>query len=306
MNQELVSLIVPIYKVEMYLDQCVSSIVNQTYQKLEIILVDDGSPDHCPEMCDEWAKKDSRIRIIHKQNGGLSDARNAGIEVCQGEYLAFIDSDDWIETDYVEKMLQTAQNENADIVACTFVDEYEATGKTVFKPKERFVGDSEQALLMLYDGTRIAAAAMKLYRHRIWKDMRFPVGRLYEDALTTYKAFDLADRIAQIPDGLYHYRIREGSIMTSKFSLKTVGISDVWKENYLFCKENYPRVADTARSFWLVHIPSLIQQFPKMMTDEDKAEKKRLKKEISDNMGFIVSKMPIKKKVYMVRALCFQ
>lgn len=303
--KDLISIIVPIYKVEPYLDQCVSSIVAQTYQNLEIILVDDGSPDRCPDMCDEWAKKDDRIRVIHKPNGGLSDARNAGLDVCRGDYVAFIDSDDWIETDYAEKMLEAAKADNADIVTCTFVNEFETTGKTVYKAKEAFSGNTEQALLMLYDGTRIAVAAMKFYRCTIWRDLRFPVGRLYEDALTTYKAFDLADTIVQLPDGLYHYRIREGSIMTSAFSLKTVGIADVWKENYLFCKEHYPRVADAARSFWLEHIPPLIEQFPRSMTAEEKAEKKRLKREIRDHLGFILKKMPWKKKYHQVRALWF-
>ena len=306
MEQDLISIIVPIYKVETYLDQCVSSIVEQTYQNLEIILVDDGSPDRCPAMCDEWAAKDSRIRVIHKPNGGLSDARNAGLDVCRGEYVAFIDSDDWLELNYVEKMLKAAQTKQADIVTCTFVDEYEATGKTVCKPKEAFAGNTEQALFMLYNGTKIpVAAAMKVYRHYIWQELRFPVGRLYEDALTTYKVFDLADTIVQIPDGLYHYRIREGSIMTAAFSLKTTGISDVWKENYLFCKEKHPRVAKAARSFWLEHIPPLLAQFPTSMSAEEKSEKKRLKREIRENLGFILTRMPIKKMLHQVRALCF-
>ena len=305
MEQDLISIIVPIYKVEAYLDQCVSSIVEQTYQNLEIILVDDGSPDRCPVLCDEWAAKDSRIRVIHKPNGGLSDARNAGLDVCRGEYVAFVDSDDWLESNYVDKMLGAAQTEQADIVTCTFVDEFEATGKTVCNPKEAFVGNTEQALQMLYDGTRIITAAMKFYRRYIWQDLRFPVGRLYEDALTTYKVFDLAKTIVQIPDGLYHYRVREGSIMTSAFSLKTTGISDVWKENYLFCKEEYPRVADAARSFWLEHIPPLLAQFPKSMNEEEKREKKRLKREIRDNLGFILTNMPLKKMLHQVRALCF-
>lgn len=302
---ELVSVVVPVYKVEKYLEQCVESIRGQTYTNLEIILVDDGSPDNCALLCDEWLEKDSRIQVIHKSNGGLSDARNAGIEVCTGDYLAFIDSDDWIEPDYVEKMLATAKNKDADIVACSFVNEYEEIDQSELHPKELFVGNTEQALMLLYDNTRIVVAAMKFYRRRIWEKTRFPVGRLYEDALTTYKAFDLADRIAQIPDGLYHYRIREGSIMTSKFSLKTVGISDVWKENYEFCKQRYPQVADTAHSFWLEHIPPLIAQFPKDMTPEEKKAKKELKKEIKNNLSFIISKMPTKKVYHQVKALCF-
>ena len=110
---ELISVIIPIYNVEAYLDECIASVIAQTYSNLEIILVDDGSPDNCPQMCDEWAAKDSRIRVIHKENGGLSDARNAGIDIATGEYIAFVDSDDWIVPEMYEKMLAALKTENA-------------------------------------------------------------------------------------------------------------------------------------------------------------------------------------------------
>ncbi len=303
-KDDLVSVIIPVYKVEKYLDQCVESIVKQTYPDLEIILVDDGSPDRCPLMCEDWQRRDTRIAVVHKANGGLSSARNAGLDICRGEYVCFIDSDDWIEPNYVERMLSAMMEEHADIISCSFVNEYEQSGKSVCKPKEFFSGGTEQALCLLYDQTRIVVAAMKFYKRKIWETMRFPEGRLYEDALTTYKAFDLADRIVQIPDGLYHYRIRENSIMTSAFSLKTVGISDAWKENYLFCRDHYPAAADLARAFWLEHIPPLIRQFPKEMKAEEKAEKERLKKEILDNIGFSLTHMPPKKFYHQVKALC--
>ena len=115
MPQPLVSIIVPIYKVEPYLRRCLNSIVNQTYTNLEIILVDDGSPDGCPQICDEYAAKDKRIVVIHKKNGGLSDARNTGLDICKGEYISFVDSDDWVDEGYIEKLLSFTQKENADI-----------------------------------------------------------------------------------------------------------------------------------------------------------------------------------------------
>ena len=244
----MVSIIVPIYGVERYLDQCIESIVAQTYFNLEILLIDDGSPDQCPQMADEWALRDKRITVVHKKNGGLSDARNCGLERATGEYIVFVDSDDWIEREYVERMLDASIRENADVVACTFVNELEATHETVIREKPYFSGGTEEALAMLYDDTRIGATAIKFYRRRIWENLRFPKGKLYEDALTVYQVFDLADRIAQIPDALYHYRIRENSIMTSKFSVKNVRISEAWKENYLFCAEKYPSVANSARA----------------------------------------------------------
>ena len=121
----LLSVIVPIYNVEDYLNRCVDSIINQTYKNLEIILVDDGSPDNCPQMCDDYAKKDSRIRVVHKENGGLSDARNAGMKVATGEYVSFIDSDDYISLDFYETLFQTMVDNDSDIVECSVVKFYE-------------------------------------------------------------------------------------------------------------------------------------------------------------------------------------
>ena len=119
-----ISVIVPVYRVEEFLDKCIKSIVNQTYHNLQIILVDDGSPDFCGEICENWAKVDDRIIVIHKENGGLSDARNAGLAIATGDYIAFVDSDDWIEPRMYEVMLSIIKKERADIVACGFIDTY--------------------------------------------------------------------------------------------------------------------------------------------------------------------------------------
>ena len=113
-----ISVIIPVYNVEEYLDKCVTSVLNQTYKNLEIILVDDGSPDNCPKMCDEWAKKDKRIKVVHKKNGGLSDARNSGIEVCTGEYIGFVDSDDYIDKQMYKELLKRIESTNSDMVMC--------------------------------------------------------------------------------------------------------------------------------------------------------------------------------------------
>ena len=118
--EELISVIVPIYKVEAYLERCIGSIVNQTYQNLEIILVDDGSPDSCPDICDAWKEKDDRIKVIHKKNGGLSDARNAGMQIMAGTYISYIDSDDWVANDMYEKMMYAIKKNDADICECQF------------------------------------------------------------------------------------------------------------------------------------------------------------------------------------------
>ena len=132
MKAELVSVVVPVYKVERYLDKCIGSIVKQTYTNLEIILVDDGSPDNCPQMCDEWAKKDARIRVIHKENGGLSDARNAALDICTGTYVVFVDSDDYVHPEYVSYLYEMIVQHNADLAVCaTLLTEHTASSKSI-------------------------------------------------------------------------------------------------------------------------------------------------------------------------------
>ena len=304
-SQNVVSVIVPIYRVKEYLDDCICSIIHQTYCNLEIILVDDGSDDSCSCTCDKWAAKDNRVIVIHKHNGGLSDARNAGLGIILGEYIAFIDSDDWIDDTYIEKMTSVAHNEHADVVACAVVYEYEKTGKSVPQSRQYFSGNSEQALTMLYDQTRIGVTAIKLYKRYIWSDLRFPYGKLYEDLLTVNNVFDLANRIVQIPEALYHYRIRDNSIMTAKFSLKIVGISDAWKEHFLFCEAKYPSVAPLAHMFWLETIPGILRMFPKELNEQEKAAKRKLKNEISDNLCFIIRHMPAKKVYHLIKAMVF-
>ena len=138
----IISTIIPIYKVEKYLQTCIESVVNQTIKDLEIILVDDGSPDYCPEICDAWAQKDSRIKVIHKENGGLSDARNAGLDIAQGEYISFVDSDDWIAPNMYEIMLEVIEKEHADICACGIMGCYPS--KNVPMPIRYTAGDANQ------------------------------------------------------------------------------------------------------------------------------------------------------------------
>ena len=181
----MISVIVPIYKVEEFLDKCVQSIVNQKYLNLEIILVDDGSPDRCGEMCEEWARRDKRIKVIHKKNGGLSDARNAGLVAANGEFIAFVDSDDWIEPQMYEIMLKVLMKEKADIVACGIVDSY-IDKEIIHSPIYR-VGKTEQFLKMIYKDTIFSVVSWnKLYRRRVWENFQFPKGKICEDAFTTY------------------------------------------------------------------------------------------------------------------------
>lgn len=210
-----ISVIAPIYKVELYLDRCVQSIVNQTYTNLEIILVDDGSPDNCGAMCNAWAEKDSRIKVVHKENGGLSDARNAGLAVANGSLVSFIDSDDWIEPDFIEALYHAMERAGAQIAGCgvAYVDESGAVlRQRAVAPLEKM--DRIEALrrLVLEDGV-YQTVWNKLYRREVVDGILFEKGRYNEDDFWTYQVFDRIERLALVDKPMYNYLQRGGSIM---------------------------------------------------------------------------------------------
>ncbi|MGN1420913.1 MAG: glycosyltransferase family 2 protein [Eubacterium sp.] len=216
--EPLITVIVPVYNVEKYLDKCVESIVNQTYKNLEIILVDDGSPDNCPAMCDEWAKKESRIKVIHKANGGLSSARNAGIDIMSGQYVMFIDSDDYIEFNAVEIMYDSIQKADFDVCVCNVNhvnNNGEIIDKTEFKPIELFNEKVIQAFLNtnVFDSS---SACDKLYKFSIIEEhnLRFDeTNKWGEDFPFNYFYFKFVNKMISIEDCLYNYlQGHEGSI----------------------------------------------------------------------------------------------
>ena len=216
----LITVIIPVYKVEEYLPKCIDSIINQTYRNLEIFLVEDGSPDRCGEICDEYARKDSRIRVIHKVNGGLSDARNAALDQMTGEYVTFVDSDDYVSIDYVEvlwNLIDEYQSEIAVTLPQTFKGE-ECKIKNQC-PTMRTSWTKYEALEnMFYQELFDNMACAKLYHHSLFKEIRFPKGLLFEDLATTYKLFLLSNRIAYRNYRSYYYLLRENSIEGSVFS----------------------------------------------------------------------------------------
>ncbi len=288
--EPLISVIIPIYKVEDFLDECISSVISQTYRHLEIILVEDGSPDGCPEMCDKWAEKDRRIKVIHKANGGLSDARNAGLEVASGDYIAFVDSDDWIMPKMYEKMLLVMQLENADICACNMRSCY-SDHENVWGCREYVIGNSEQILDMLYSDTKYPVAAInKLYKRECWEELRFPVGKICEDAFTTFRLVHNAKRIVQIPEAFYCYRIRPQSIMTSAFSIKRMDEEEAWRVNYQFVKEYYPQLYKKAFQFYIQKVHVLIQTISKEQRQEFLQQFEYLKKIMEQNLVFVIFK----------------
>lgn len=220
----MLSVIIPVYKVESFLDQCLQSVVNQTYHDLEIILVDDGSPDNCPALCDAWAEKDARIRVLHKTNGGLSDARNAGISEAHGAFVSFLDSDDYIDEHMYEKLMQVfEQQEQVGIAACLFYTDTEGaigvmTEKWEFQEPVVVSGDDFGRNKMLQETPH--PVWNKVYRAELLQETRFRTGRINEDVLFMY---DLAKVMKEkgwkeyiIPEHLLYYRIRQDGICRSK------------------------------------------------------------------------------------------
>ena len=209
-----ISVIVPIYKVEKYLKRCVDSIINQTYKNLEIILVDDGSPDNCGRICDEYAKTDDRIRVIHKENGGLSDARNAGIDIASGEYLSFIDSDDWVDENFINLLYKNIVENDADIAITGITCVYDDKSEDMYIPAQGCINNIRALELLNETGyVYMVVACNKLYKKKMFDNIRYPKGRINEDELVIHKIFYEADKICLLTDKNYYYYQRTDSIM---------------------------------------------------------------------------------------------
>ncbi len=241
----MISVIVPIYNVEKYLSKCIDSIANQSYRDLEIILVDDGSTDSSGAICDEYAKNDNRIVVIHKQNGGLSSARNAGLDVANGEYIGFIDSDDYIHQEMYSKMLKSIKNENADLCICCFEYVYENSeqAKIDVSPFDKASTFSKDEILLKMigsssDSVQYITAVNKLYKREIFSELRFEEGRIHEDEFIAHHVYDKCQRVVQIPDKLYYYLQRGGSITNSRYSVKKLDAAYAFYGRYLYFKRN--------------------------------------------------------------------
>lgn len=211
MIKERISVIVPIYNVEQYLEKCIKSICSQTHRHLEIILVDDGSMDHSGGICDQWAQKDSRIRVIHKMNGGLSDARNAGIEVASGSYYMFVDSDDSIAPDTIEKLYDAATEHTCEIAVCNIVRTYDdGTTEPFYHPVDKLTVWTGQER---FETLKQPSACNKLFRAELFKGVRFPKGKFYEDTFVYHVLAYKATQIVLTGHDGYYYLSRRDSIL---------------------------------------------------------------------------------------------
>ncbi len=219
--EKLISVVVPVYNVERYLEKCIRSIINQSYKNLEVILVDDGATDHSGELCDKFASMDARIKVIHKENGGLSDARNAGIDVATGEYLAFVDSDDFIHPKMYETMVRIMEKDQAEMAICKIahVREDDSINQNLSIPTDSKRMVSGKDLQHMYFDNRYAQMVVvawnKIYKRGYFEEIRYPKGKIHEDEYTTYKITYPCSRISIIDAPFYYYVTRDTSIMGS-------------------------------------------------------------------------------------------
>lgn len=249
----LISIIIPVYNVEKYLDDCMRCVCKQSYENLEIILVDDGSKDSSGALCDEWAKKDRRIKVIHKENGGLSDARNAGIAVASGQYIMFIDSDDLVAENIVEHLYKCIIDSQAQIAICDPVH-LRPGEKADYKEQScTKIYSTEDALCeMMYQTSFLFSAWGKLYDCALFEDIRFPVGLLFEDVAIMYKLFARCNTIVYSDAKLYGYLHRENSITTTKFSRRDCDILAICEDQVKFAKGYSEKVYQAAIAYQVV------------------------------------------------------
>lgn len=240
----LISVIVPVYNVEKYIHKCLDSIVNQTYKDLEIILIDDGSTDNSGKICDNYAGSDKRIRVIHKKNGGLSDARNVGLDLCQGEYIGFVDSDDWVAPDMFEVLALFAKNEDLDVAMCGITDVWpnREVKTPLFKPVILTdIDDIISEILVNQHGGTAIPVWCRIYKAELFKNLKFEKGRFYEDGFYLLKWIERTRRFGRISDSKYFYNHREGSITNIPGHSKQIDdFQKAYEDNYYYIKQHFP------------------------------------------------------------------
>ena len=302
---DLISIIVPIYNVKNYIEKCVNSLISQTYKNIEILLIDDGSTDDSPILCDKLKEKDSRIYVYHKKNGGLSDARNYGIERAKGKYLSFIDGDDYIDEDMIEFLYSELKENNCDISICGKYLNYEnGTQIDVNNSKEKIIMDKKQALIYInsFKGFDMSACD-KLYKKDLFNDISFPYGKKCEDFYTMYKLFDKCDnKIVYNAVSKYHYYQRNDSI--SRNSTIDHSYVDASLSQLDFFMQKYPELLFAAQTMNVFANLSLYNKYLKYNIKCSKKEVKEIRKVVKKNILVILKNkyIPNYKKI---QAVCF-
>ena len=248
--EPLISIIIPVYKAEAYLDNCMKSVLNQSYRNLEVILVDDGSPDLSGALCDRYAEEDSRVRVIHKKNGGAADARNCGLDVASGEYVAFVDSDDWIERDMYELLLEQICKYDAKLCVCGRYDVINGERVAGLGPERNILLDEKNAYrTLLIERELDSSPCDKLYHKSIFSELRFPVGVINEDAAIIHQIISNAGGVCLLNRRLYYYNHHAGSVTTSAFSEKNLIMKKHAERTVDYILSKYPDLSDEAQAY---------------------------------------------------------
>lgn len=243
MGNDLISIIIPVYKVEEYLEKCIESVLKQTYTNLQIILVDDGSPDNCGKICDEYAKKDPRIEVIHKVNGGLSDARNVGIAKAKGKYIGFVDSDDYIKEDMYEILINVIKEYDADVSICNLYDVID--GKEYIRNNENGIQEYSRLEILkevLLDKNIQSYAWNKLYKKELFDEIKYPIGKKYEDIGTTFYVFEKCNKIVVTSKPEYYYLKRSDSLVNNVTESTVLDYTDIIIQRYLYTQKNIEKL----------------------------------------------------------------
>lgn len=275
-NKYEVTIIVPVYNVEKYLNKCIDSILSQTFNNFELILIDDGSTDSSGNICDEYLNKDKRVKVIHKENGGVSSARNAGLDIAKGKYISFVDSDDYISDYYIEKLYNNIKDNNADISICGcngFLKEKENNLNNIIYDID--ILESKDALLKLYNvNTRFiyVTVYLKMYKKSLFDNIRFPLGKINEDSFIIYKLYLKSNKIIYNNSKLYFYRNRQGSIMRQKFTKRNFDDLEALEEQIdYFRRKEYYDLEKASIKYYCYHLKGFYRKFK-----EDKSNIKEI------------------------------
>ena len=307
----LVSIIVPIYNVEKYLKRCIDSIINQTYTNLEIVLVNDGSTDNCEKICNEYSKKDVRIKVIHKKNGGVSSARNEGIRNSSGHFITFVDSDDWIENEMIYKMLKLSKKYDSDYVMIGYNETDNVQNKTKYSIKESIIEKDEFMRKFFKIGNQecIFYPWGKLIKRNLIEDDLFPVDcRIGEDVIANYKTLMKTNKIAVSNEKLYNYFQHAEGLTRSGFSSKDFDLINVW-DNMLQLTKNtkyyeYAKINRARTDFTILTRMSMNVKYD-IIIDKYEIQYKEMLTNLKRNKKLLIkSKIPLTRKV-MIEVMCF-
>lgn len=300
--EELISVIVPVYNVEKYIEECINSILCQTYQNFELILVDDGSKDRSGEICDEYANKDERIIVIHKENEGLSKTRNKGIEIAKGEYISFIDSDDYVEKDFLEVLYKLIKENNALVAQCGYV----TTGENRQEDNSIQIYTGKQMIVDIYTILWIPNTVVwnKLYKTELVKNNKFKESKIHEDEFFSWKIFYKVDKVPVTKRQLYNYRKVEQSITNKKYSIERLSYIEALEERLeCFKKDGDSQLYDVTLGGYVIALMDNYIQCKKNITDSEKIQKELIQKFKANWKKTIFSKyIPVKRRILILIA----